>query len=387
MKLAITSIAGNPLDSRTWSNAPANLASALGSLGFEVNAVDSSLLSRADKAKMAMMNVARGHAWSAVGWLADARRKRAAYVASQARKRGADHVLCCGTLDVPLEQGIAYSVWMDNSWNLFRQSAFAPPYPQATLDEVDRLERQLLNAAANVFTFSHHVRNDIISHYGVPADRVHAVGCGSGDLPPFRGGKVFADGHLLFVAKHLFSQKGGDLVLEAFRQIRQARPQTRLVLVGNDEARRKAAGIEGVEVHGFVERETLVRFFHEAAMLVQPMLADPWGQVYIEAMKARAVVVSLNVAAVPEITDDGKLGVMIPAPSAELLAKAVLDTYARPQAELEAMTRAAQTRALDLYDWDRVATRIARELGQSQRESTVKPDILPFGSNQRLKQS
>ena len=79
-------------------------------------------------------------------------------------------------------------------------------------------------------------------------------------------------------------------------------------------------------------------------MLVQPMLADPWGQVYIEAMKARAIVVSCNVGAVPELTRDGSEGVMVDTPSPEALAEAVLDVYARPQAELDAMTRAAQAR-------------------------------------------
>ncbi len=161
------------------------------------------------------------------------------------------------------------------------------------------------------------------------------------------------------------------MLLEAFPLIRAQRPQTKLVLIGNDEAKQKAAGMEGVEVHGFVERQTLNRFFHDAAMLVQPMLADPWGQVYLEAMKARAVVVSLDVAAVPELTCSGKYGVMVPEPKPEIIAQAVLDLYARSQSELDAMTREAQARVVGLHGWKAVGERAVSALGLDTNTSAA----------------
>jgi glycosyltransferase involved in cell wall biosynthesis len=97
------------------------------------------------------------------------------------------------------------------------------------------------------------------------------------------------------------------------------------------------------------------------------MLADPWGQVYLEAMKARAVVVSLNVAAVPELTDNGRLGVMIGKADARELADAVLATYARPQLELDQLTREAQSRVLGLHSWPAVGARTAAALGFSNK--------------------
>src|SRR3546814_8619264 len=85
-------------------------------------------------------------------------------------------------------------------------------------------------AAAHVLPFSRHVGEDVVSHYGVPWEKVFAVGCGSGPIPSFEGTKNYADGDLLFVAKHQFSEKGGDLLLEAWPEIRARRPQTRLTL-------------------------------------------------------------------------------------------------------------------------------------------------------------
>jgi glycosyltransferase involved in cell wall biosynthesis len=367
MKLAISSIAGPPRDPRTWSNAPAHMTAALEARGIEVTAIDSTCLTKADKAVMAASNLARGYPWNAVTWFASARSKRGRYVAKAARAASCDLTLCTGTLDAPTGQGIDYAIWLDNTFALWQRGAVTVPFPRAAIDEIERLERIALNGARAVLPFSQHVRESVIQDYGVAANKVHAVGCGSGPLPPFDGEKTFADGHLLFVAKHLFSAKGGDLVLDAFRMIRAARPQTTLVLIGNDEARAKAAGIKGVEVHGFVEREVLNGYFHGAAMLFQPMLADPWGQVYLEAMKARAVVVSLNVAAVPELTDNGRLGVMIGKADARELADAVLATYARPQLELDQLTREAQSRVLGLHSWPAVGARTAAALGFSNK--------------------
>lgn len=358
MIVLLTSPLGDPARAETWSNAPANLARALRDLGVGVETFDSGAYGASFRSVQGMRNLLQGYPWNAVAWFAPARRLRARKVAEEARNRQADVVLCTSTLDAPVGTGVRYCLWIDNTWRLLGRSAVSPGFSAAAASEVDRLERLALQGACHVFTFSRHVRDSVLRDYGVSPGRATAVGCGSGPLPPQTGNKRFADGHLLFVAKHLFAEKGGDLVLSAFPTIRRARPQTRLVLVGNRDAAQRAKGMEGVEVHGYIPRETLNALFHGAAMLVQPMIADPWGQVYLEAMKARAVVVSLRVGALPELTEDGRLGVLVDEPDADALARAVLDTYARGEAALDTMTRQAQARVLATFEWPAVARRI-----------------------------
>lgn len=320
---------------------------------------------------MGLWNTLRGYPWNSVAWFSPARRQRAEAVAREADRVGADLVFCTSTLDAPVNANIPYVIWLDNTWALLDRSASALPFSLAAKAEIDRLERQALQEAAAVLPFSRHVAENVVSYYAIPAARVMPVGCGAGPMPPFEGEKSFREGHLLFVAKHLFSAKGGDLVLEAFRLVRAVRPETKLVLIGNEEARQKAAGMEGVEVHGFLSRDQLNRYFHDAAMLVQPMLSDPWGQVYLEAMKARAVVVSVNVGALPELTDDGRLAVLIDRPDARVLADAVLATYARSQVELDGMTWQAQALVLDSHGWDSVGQRTAEVLQRAMGKGTA----------------
>lgn len=315
------------------------------------------------KAFLGARNALVGFPWSQIGWFEAARRLRGNHVARMARQAGCDLVLCSGTLDAPVAEGIDYAIWIDNTFALLQRSAMGLPLSHLSMKEIERLEAIAFNGASAILTFSQHVRASIIDDYGISMDRVHTVGCGSGEVPPFEGQKDFSQGHLLFVAKHLFGSKGGDLLLEAFPAIRVERPQTKLILIGNEEARSKAAGIDGVEGHGFIDRNELNRYFHGAAMLVQPMIADPWGQVYLEAMKARAVVVSLKVAALPELTDNGRLGVLVDKADPRKLADAVLATYARSQHDLDHMTREAQQWAIRSHSWEAVGDRVCDALG------------------------
>jgi glycosyltransferase involved in cell wall biosynthesis len=365
MKFALTSHLGDPLDRRTWSSAPANLTAALVALGVDVQPISSAIITRPRKVGLALRNVLSGLPPRELARFAPARAIRARHVAAEARRGQADHILCCTSLDAPVGSVIPYSVWVDDSWHLLSTGLLSPGLSKRAFAVADELDRAAFRGAHRVLTFSEHVRADIIDHYGVAAERVVAVGCGSGPLPPFTGNKSYADGHLLFVAKHQFTEKGGELVLKAFERICSARPQTRLVMVGNDDAIRFAEGRDGVVAHDFLPRETLNQLFFDAAMLVQPMLGDPWGQVYLEAMKAKAIVVSLNQAALPELTDNGRLGVLVDRPDAELLAAAVLATYERPQTDLERIAAEAQARVIEQFEWPQVAQRIVDAIGSN----------------------
>ncbi len=317
---------------------------------------------------MAARCVFDGLPWRAVGWSPAARRLRGRFVAQSAKAAGVDHVFCCGTIDCPVGEGIDYSIWLDNSWNLLRNSAVALPWSTSALDKIDAIEKVVLGSAKRVLTFSQHLRDDMIAHYGLPPEKVVTVGCGSGPVAPFSGTKNYAQGHLLFVAKHLFAEKGGELALEALRLVREVRPDTRLVIVGSDEVDARVSSIAGVEAYGWISQDRLNELYADAAMLVQPMLGDPWGQVYLEAMKAKAIIVALNRAALPELTDQGRLAALIDAPDPNLLAEAILRTYERPQIELEVIAAEAQARCQQLFAWPIVAKRVVQALNENRMD-------------------
>lgn len=195
-RIAITSTLGNPHDRKTWSAAPFNLSNALRDIGVETVPIDSGVLSKPEKILLAAKAPISGIPPTAFSWGKDARKRRGDFVAQSAAKAGVDHILCCGTMDCPLDGAIPYSIWLDNSWDLWRGSGGAPRWSKKVIDRIEALERNVLNGAAKVLTFSEFLRDNIISHYGVPSDRVVAVGCGSGPVAPLTHDKIYADGHL-----------------------------------------------------------------------------------------------------------------------------------------------------------------------------------------------
>jgi len=92
-------------------------------------------------------------------------------------------------------------------------------------------------------------------------------------------------------------------------------------------------------------------------LLVQPMLNDPWGQVYLEAMVSRTPVMGLDRNGLPELVDGGRHGFLVAREDPDALANAILDALSDP-GRLERMASVAQRHAVQTYSWDRTAEQI-----------------------------
>ncbi len=367
-RLAVTSIFGPPRDPRTWSAAPASMAEGLEARGFEVVGVDGRA-GRPAYAAGALLHLLGGHGRlrysEAVARGAFLRRLRARRLQAALARLGVRRVLHTGTLDFFPEgggDGLEHFLYCDSTWHLsLRHRPDAALYTSRAVAAFDALEHAAYHACRHIFTFGDYVRDDLIGHYGVPAARVTAVGSGCGVGEPFAGDKDYAACELLFVAKHLFREKGGDLLLAAFRLARARNPALRLTIVGGSGLA-AAAALPGVAVLPFVDRAALTALQRRAALLVQPMLNDPWGQVYLEALLARTPVMGLDRNGLPEIAAQGACGFLVSEATPEALEAAILEAVADPL-RLAEMGGAGQAHVLARYSWDRVAEKMAAVLG------------------------
>jgi glycosyltransferase involved in cell wall biosynthesis len=363
--LAIASIFGPPRDSRTWSAAPASVAEGLEHLGFRIVGIDASV-PRAAYVAGGLSHVLSGYGRirysEAIARGPLLRRFRAAKVAAALRRHGLTRVLHMGTLDLPptgAAGDVRHYLYCDSTWNLSLQHRTdASLYTPQARAAFDRLERMSLAACEHIFTFGQYVRDDIITHYGIPAERVTSVGSGCGETAPYLGVKNYTSGELLFVAKHLFREKGGDLLLDAFRLALRQRPDLRLTIVGGAEGRARRILPPNVTVMSFVTRETLTCLLRGAAILVQPMLNDPWGQIYLEVLLARTPVVGLDRNGLREIVSDGRHGFLVGEATPETLSRAILDAVSDPL-RLAAMGELGQDYVVRNHSWARVAAHMA----------------------------
>ena len=365
-RLAITSVFGDPMDPTTWSGTPFNIARELRAYGTEVTGI-------------LPWPTGRQEPWD--GWLdrltfggrllrrefliraAVTRSRRAQAIAQAARKLGAECVLHTGTLDMPapvMADGDepAHYLYCDHTWNLaLRHAPRRHRLFSSWRRQFEDLERESYAMSRHIFTFGRYVRDDLIEHYGVDPAHVTAIGSGMGAIRPFSGPKDYAHGPLLFVAKHFFVEKGGPLAIKAFRVARRRRPDLRLVIVGSKGWRKFVHDEPGVRVLEHVPWNVLEELYHSSALLVQPMLNDPWGQVYLEALISRTPVIGLERNGLPEITENGRHGFLVPVADPVVLAETILDAMSDPD-RLARMGESGQRHVMASYSWARVARRI-----------------------------
>ncbi len=362
-RLAVTSVFGDPRSPRTWSGAPANVASALERLGVQIGAI-SPRIGKVAKLRIALADLLAGRGRPLTGEqiyrsLAS-RRQLAAPVAEQAEALGMQDVLHTGSFDLPAvpSRGVRHYLYCDHTWALSRQyHVHAGRFTRRALAAFEDAELASYRGLEHIFTFGDYVRDNLISHYGVAPERVTAVGSGMGAIQPYVGSKPFDQARLLFVAKHLFQAKGGVLLVKAFAEVRRQRPDAVLTIVGDQRSRKHVPDLEGVEFRDHLPWEELQALYRQSTLLVQPMLNDPWGQVYLEAMVSRTPVMGLARNGLPELVDNGRHGFLVDRAEPEALAQAIVCALSDP-ARLERMAAAAQRYALGTHSWDRVAERM-----------------------------
>jgi glycosyltransferase involved in cell wall biosynthesis len=364
-RVAITSVFGNPRELRTWSGAPANVASALERRGVIVEGIRPQI-SRMARARIALVDMMAGRGRPLTGEQVlrslATRRRLAAQVDEAARQLGVQHVLHTGTLDLlpsaDMSGSTQHYLYCDHTWALARtHHPHTPRYTDRARRAFEQAELQSLSGLAHVFTFGRYVRDNLIAHYGLSPDRVTAVGSGMGAIEPWQGLKDYSRPTLMFVAKHLFQAKGGVLLLEAFRIARERRDDLVLTIVGDERSRAFVPPQRGVTFRAHLPWQELQQLYRDTTLLVQPMLNDPWGQVYLEAMVSRTPVMGLARNGLPELVDGGRHGFLVDRADPEALAEAILCALSDP-ARLERMASTAQRYVLGTHSWDRVAERI-----------------------------
>lgn len=217
-------------------------------------------------------------------------------------------------------RGAPYVIYTDNTIELSRRHW--PAWVDVDGRPLQRLyewERHLYGEALHVFTMGRAAKGSLVSFYGVPEERVTVVGGGAAfeTLPQRSSGE--REPAILFVGSD-WERKGGDVLIEAFRSVRERCPDARLWIVGSD----KPDDSPGVEVLGFVrDRRRIAELYSRASVYVMPSRFEPYGLSVTEAMAHELPCVVTRVGGLAEIVIDGKTGLVVPPEDSASLADAL----------------------------------------------------------------
>jgi glycosyltransferase involved in cell wall biosynthesis len=173
----------------------------------------------------------------------------------------------------------------------------------------------------------------VISSSIVDADILSVCRERSGDAP-FR---------LLFVG-YLRPEKGLDVLLDAYVQLRQALPDAELQIIGTSDLVEDGAARElheritilqnqgfPVSIHGYVSfGRDLFTHYADADVVVVPSRSEGTPRVLIEARALGCPVVAARVGGIPSSVTDGVDGLLVPPDDASALATAILRIASEP---------------------------------------------------------
>ncbi|MEU6181472.1 glycogen synthase [Streptomyces coeruleorubidus] len=241
-------------------------------------------------------------------------------------------------------------------------------------------ERTAIEAADAVVAVSGAMREDILGCYpALDPEKVHVVhnGIDTSLYRPDHGtdaldriGLDRSRPYVLFVGR-ITRQKGVPHLLRAVRDID---PAAQVVLCAGapdtpeiDQEFRELFGElsrvrDGVFwIPRMLPRPEVIQLLTHAALFVCPSVYEPLGIVNLEAMACGTPVVASAVGGIPEVVDDGRTGLLVPAGDGfeAGLARAMDSVLGDPEAARR-MGEAGRERAVGEFGWDAVARRTVR---------------------------
>jgi glycosyltransferase involved in cell wall biosynthesis len=219
--------------------------------------------------------------------------------------------------------------------------------------EAVECQRLVFERCRRVLTLSEWTRRSVIEDYGIDPDRVVAVGAGSNLADPLPHRPDPDRPTVLFVGRD-WDQKGGPLLLDAFRIVRARIPTARLVVVGCTP---QLGAESGVEVLGPLDHDRLRGLYASADCFALLSPFDAFPNAILEAGAAGLPVVSTDEGSRGEVVVDGVTGLLSRTREPAEVAGALAAVLGDPAAAA-AMGRAAAERVAERFTWPIVGRRV-----------------------------
>jgi len=155
---------------------------------------------------------------------------------------------------------------------------------------ISHVEWQGLKEADKVITNSNYSKENIITHYKIPADKIDVVhwGIDDAEIPKY---DVKKDKTVLFLGR-MTIQKGPDYFIEVAKKVLDYEPHTKFIVVGDGDMLPKIINrtaeldiADKVTFTGALAGDDVHKAFQTADLYVMPSVSEPFGLVALESLK------------------------------------------------------------------------------------------------------
>ncbi len=224
------------------------------------------------------------------------------------------------------------------------------------------LNKRCYDRAKHLITWSDWAKDSLVADYDIPAEKVTTISPGVNICEwqrpePRQSAEIV---RVLFVGGNL-DRKGGTLLLEAIRQLRDENYPVELHLVTRDQVEAQP----DVHVYNNMQPNSaeLKALYHECDIFCLPTYGDCLPMVLAEAGAAGMPIVSTDVAGIPSIVHDGKTGFLVPRGSVESIVESLRQLLDDTQLRQE-MGQAATDLIVAEHDAEQNAQRIIQIMKQ-----------------------
>ena len=221
--------------------------------------------------------------------------------------------------------------------------------------------RRVFTSATRLTTWNEWAKRSLVEDYGIEADKVVVISPGI-DLTHWQFPRALRPSarlpRVLFVGGD-FARKGGDILLEVFRDRFQG--QCELDIVTRDEV--DVSGLAGARVHRGLTANSpeLLRLYQEADVFALPTRAECHPIAAIESLAAGLPVISTTIGAIPEVVRNGETGLLVPPGDPAAFGDA-LSQFVRDASLVLEMGRRAQKDAAERFDAEKNYRRLVEML-------------------------
>jgi glycosyltransferase involved in cell wall biosynthesis len=210
------------------------------------------------------------------------------------------------------------------------------------------------------------LREQMLSDYRMPGDRVHVVLHGAGDVEPFTRHMredLQEDGNLVLFFGWIVEYKGLEYLLKAQPLIAKEVPGAKIVIAGKGDLKKYEnlmTDRDAYVIHNeFISYEKGAELFQRSSVLVMPYIDGSESGITALGYGFKKPVVVTDVGSIPEAVENGKTGFVVPPRDPEALAEAIVRLLKDEKLRRE-MGQNGYRKLNEDYSWEKIAEKTIR---------------------------